>query len=186
MLLDLKFSIGTLGLAAGTLFSALYGMNLKNFIEESDMGFAAVSGSCFIFTAFVCAYGLMKLRKVQRVRMWGEGGVKDRYASALGMHGLPSGVSRANWRSDSVGPTFSNFPGEERLRRARGERAAAEKETGSRGTKAASAGSKRTATKRLAVVKKDDQARTSAEQQAGEEPEITAAPESAAAIGSTR
>ncbi|KAL1955581.1 hypothetical protein VTO42DRAFT_8384 [Malbranchea cinnamomea] len=125
MLLDLKFSIGTLGLAAGTLFSALYGMNLKNFIEESDIGFAAVSSTCFLFTAFVCAYGLMKLRKVQRVRMWGEGGIQDRYATGLGTQGIPPSVARANWRSDSLNPVWTSFPGEERLRRARLERAAA-------------------------------------------------------------
>ncbi|KAJ5249167.1 hypothetical protein N7468_000618 [Penicillium chermesinum] len=70
MLLDLKFSIGTLGLATGTLFSALYGMNLKNFIEESDFGFGGVSIACFAISAVVCVYGLAKLRKLQRVRMW--------------------------------------------------------------------------------------------------------------------
>lgn len=35
MLLDLKFQIGTLGLGAGAFVSALYGMNLQNFIEET-------------------------------------------------------------------------------------------------------------------------------------------------------
>lgn len=75
MLLDLKFSIGTLGLATGTLFAGLYGMNLKNFIEESDYGFGGVSATCFAITAVVCYYGLAKLRKLQRVRMWGESGV---------------------------------------------------------------------------------------------------------------
>jgi magnesium transporter len=74
MLLDLKFSIGTLGIASGTLFSALYGMNLKNFIEESDLGFTAISTACFVLTTVVCAYGLKKLRKLQRVSMWGERG----------------------------------------------------------------------------------------------------------------
>ena len=72
MLLDLKFSIGTLGIGSGAFIAALYGMNLKNFLEESDFGFAGVSGASFIFAAVVCAYGLTKLRKVQRVRMWGE------------------------------------------------------------------------------------------------------------------
>lgn len=42
MLLDLKFSIGTLGIGAGTFIAALYGMNLKSFIEESDFGFPIV------------------------------------------------------------------------------------------------------------------------------------------------
>lgn len=123
MLLELKFSIGTLGLAAGTLCSALYGMNLKNYIEESDLGFATVSGICFVCTAFVCAYGLVKLRRVQRVRMWGEGGIPDRYATGLANHpyGIPS-APRGNWRSDSLDPIWSSLPGEgraERLRRIR-------------------------------------------------------------------
>jgi len=122
MLLDLKFSIGTLGLAAGTLFSALYGMNLKNFLEEADFGFATVSGACFLLSAFICTYGLMKLRKVQRVRMWGEGGIRDR---GMGPFGIKSGsliASRGNWRLDSVDPVWTGLGGEgraERLRRLR-------------------------------------------------------------------
>jgi magnesium transporter len=74
MLLDLKFSIGTLGIGSGAFVAALYGMNLKNFIEESQLGFVAVSAWSFVFAAIVCAYGLTKLRKVQRVSMWGEAG----------------------------------------------------------------------------------------------------------------
>lgn len=188
MLLDLKFSIGTLGLAAGTLFSALYGMNLKNFIEESDMGFAAVSGLCFVFTAFVCAYGLMKLRKVQRVRMWGEGGIQDRYATGLGTHGLPPGVSRPNWKSDSLGPVWSSFPGEERLRRARSERAAAEKSaTGVGGMTAFTNSAKRPPKRptKLAEIKKVSRARAAApnEQQSAVAGQ---GQEGAAALGSSR
>lgn len=115
MLLELKFSIGTLGLATGTLISAFYGMNLKNFIEESDLGFLGVSGACLIASGIVCAYALSKLRKVQRVRMWGEGGSgvaaaaaaakKKRLAAAANMTGAGSssgsGGSRGNWRSEA-------------------------------------------------------------------------------------
>ena len=71
MLLDLKFSIGTLGIGSGAFIAALYGMNLKNFMEESDYGFLGVSAWSFIFAGIICAYGLTKLRKVQRVTMWG-------------------------------------------------------------------------------------------------------------------
>lgn len=39
MLLELRFSIFTLGIGAGTFVAALYGMNLKNFLEESNIGF---------------------------------------------------------------------------------------------------------------------------------------------------
>jgi hypothetical protein len=74
MLLDLKFTIFTLGIGAGTFVAALYGMNLKNFIEESDLGFAGISAWCTVFGIGVCIYGVRKLRKVQRVSMWGEHG----------------------------------------------------------------------------------------------------------------
>jgi magnesium transporter len=74
MLLDLKFSIGTLGIGSGAFIAALYGMNLKNFMEESDFGFFGVSAWSVVFAAMVCGYGLTKLRKVQRVSMWGEAG----------------------------------------------------------------------------------------------------------------
>lgn len=71
MLLDLKFSIGTLGLAMGTFLAGLYGMNLENFIEETKWGFAGVTSFSVVFSLLVCWYGLVKLRKVQRVKMHG-------------------------------------------------------------------------------------------------------------------
>jgi magnesium transporter len=49
-------------------------MNLKNFMEESDLGFIGVTGWSFLFASIICTYGLTKLRKVQRVSMWGEAG----------------------------------------------------------------------------------------------------------------
>lgn len=78
MLLDLKFSIGTLGLGAGTLLAGLYGMNLKNFLEESDLAFVGISGSAIMFSAFICMYGLHKLRRTQRLTMWGEAGTRGK------------------------------------------------------------------------------------------------------------
>jgi magnesium transporter len=69
MLLELKFSIGTLGLAMGTFLAGLYGMNLENFIEETNWGFGAVTAVSAVFSLLVCWFGLVKLRKVQRVRM---------------------------------------------------------------------------------------------------------------------
>lgn len=74
MLLDLKFSIGTLGIGSGAFIAALYGMNLKNFLEESDFGFLGVTVWSFVFAGVICGYGLAKLRKVQRISMGGEGG----------------------------------------------------------------------------------------------------------------
>ncbi|KAL0636060.1 magnesium ion transporter [Maublancomyces gigas] len=77
MLLDLKFSIGTLGIGSGTFVAGLYGMNLKNFMEESDFAFWGVSGWAFVFSAIICAYGLHKLRRTQRLTMWGESGSQE-------------------------------------------------------------------------------------------------------------
>jgi len=74
MLLDLKFSIGTLGIGSGAFIAALYGMNLKNFMEDSDLGFVGVTAWSAVFAGVIVAYGLTKLRKVQRITMWGEGG----------------------------------------------------------------------------------------------------------------
>ncbi|KAF2404254.1 cora-domain-containing protein [Trichodelitschia bisporula] len=94
MLLELRFSICTLGLGAGTFIAALYGMNLKNFIEESDLGFGAVSVACAAISAIVLWLGLGRLRRVQRVRMWGEGppgiGLRER-REGLPLPGAPGG-----------------------------------------------------------------------------------------------
>lgn len=78
MLLDLKFSIGTLGIGSGAFIAALYGMNLKNYLEDSNLGFLGITGWSLIFSGIICTYGLSKLRGVQRLTMWGEGGRRGR------------------------------------------------------------------------------------------------------------
>ncbi|OLL25918.1 Mitochondrial inner membrane magnesium transporter LPE10 [Neolecta irregularis DAH-3] len=72
MLLDLKVSMGTLGIGSGALVAGLFGMNLHTGLEESLFVFQYVSVFAFILTVGVCAYGLQRLRKVQRVKMWNE------------------------------------------------------------------------------------------------------------------
>jgi magnesium transporter len=98
MLLELKFSIGTLGLAGGTLIAGLYGMNLNNFIEETDWGFGSVTAVCFGLSWIIAMYGMRKLRKVQKVRMWGEGVDKSlasyRSSSKIG--------GRGNWNNEAL------------------------------------------------------------------------------------
>ncbi|KAL8740351.1 MAG: hypothetical protein Q9190_006937 [Brigantiaea leucoxantha] len=98
MLLDLKFSIGTLGIGSGAFVASLYGMNLKNFIEESDIGFGGVSVLSSLLLLIVWTYGLKKLRQVQRVTMWGEKGSN----------------SRGSWRDADLAPPL---PGESRVDR---------------------------------------------------------------------
>ena len=52
MLLDLKFSIGTLGLAGGTLIAGLYGMNLEKLHRRDELGgLGSVTVVCFGLTA---------------------------------------------------------------------------------------------------------------------------------------
>ncbi|KAJ9623576.1 magnesium ion transporter [Taxawa tesnikishii (nom. ined.)] len=108
MLLDLRFSILTLGIGAGTFIAALYGMNLKNFIEESDLGFGLVSLSCAVLTVVSIIYGLRKLRRVQRLSMWGEGSSLDQGGVAKGPRG------RGSWRE--VDPQ-GQLSGENRVER---------------------------------------------------------------------
>ncbi|CAN8100661.1 unnamed protein product [Discula destructiva] len=69
MLLELQFSVYTLGLALGTFLAGLYGMNLENYIEETSYGFPLVSIGSAAFGGLVLWWGLVKLRRVQRVRM---------------------------------------------------------------------------------------------------------------------
>lgn len=67
MLLGLKFSIGLLSMGITMYIAALYGMNLENFIEESDGGFEfiVVLGSISLLLLFIfCAKQLNKLQKV--------------------------------------------------------------------------------------------------------------------------
>ncbi|KAL9624392.1 MAG: hypothetical protein Q9160_001354 [Pyrenula sp. 1 TL-2023] len=72
MLLDLKLTLGALGIGSGSFIVAFYGMNLKNLIEESDFGLWGISGLSTMTAVIVSAYGMWKLRKVQRVRIRGQ------------------------------------------------------------------------------------------------------------------
>jgi Mg2+ and Co2+ transporter CorA len=108
MLLEIKFSVGTLGLAAGTLIAGLYGMNLASGIEESDIAFGAVTAVCFGLSAIVAMYGMRRLRRLQRVKMWNEG-----YGSQLSS-------ARGNWRNEALDHAgIGALPGETRMERLR-------------------------------------------------------------------
>ena len=72
MLLDLQFSIGTLSIGTGAFVAGIFGMNLKNFVEASDFGFLGVTFGSAILGVVVWTYCLKRLRRVQRVSMWGE------------------------------------------------------------------------------------------------------------------
>lgn len=65
MLLGLRFSIGLLSMGGALYISALYGMNLENFIEESDGGFEAV---VVLGLLLLLALFLLSVRQLQRLR----------------------------------------------------------------------------------------------------------------------
>jgi magnesium transporter len=69
ILLDLKFRIGTLGLATGSLLTAFYNMNISTYIREYMWAFPAVSWTSAMFAAATLLYVSVVLRKLVRVKM---------------------------------------------------------------------------------------------------------------------
>jgi magnesium transporter len=71
MLLDVKLSIGMLGLSSGTMIAGLYGMNLINGIEDASWGFPVMASCCFGVSAIFMLYGSAKLRKLNTMKIQG-------------------------------------------------------------------------------------------------------------------
>ncbi|PWZ01197.1 cora-domain-containing protein [Testicularia cyperi] len=65
--LDLKTSIATMGISAGTLWAGLFGMNLKSHMEEIDWAFTVVSGVAFAAVGLTAGLGLRRLERLRRV-----------------------------------------------------------------------------------------------------------------------
>ncbi len=75
--LDLKTSIATMGISAGTLWAGLFGMNLKSHMEELDWAFAGVSGVAFGAVLLTAGIGLRRLERLRKVGL-AQGPVKRR------------------------------------------------------------------------------------------------------------
>lgn len=71
MLLGLKFSTGLLSMGIALYFGALYGMNLENFIEETDGGFGLVVTVSCVLLVVLLTVALKLLRRLQKVTMSG-------------------------------------------------------------------------------------------------------------------
>jgi magnesium transporter len=69
MLYDLKVNIWSIGIATGTAFSCFYAMNLNSFIANEDWGLAGVTGISAVLAALMCWYGLVRLRRLRRIKM---------------------------------------------------------------------------------------------------------------------
>lgn len=71
MLFELKVTVYTLGFTVATLVPAFYGMNLKNYIEESSWGFGMVVVFSIIQGLAITWLNFKKLHKVQKLTMMG-------------------------------------------------------------------------------------------------------------------
>ncbi|CDR39036.1 CYFA0S02e11166g1_1 [Cyberlindnera fabianii] len=81
MLFELKVTIYTLGFTVATLLPAFYGMNLKNFIEESNFGFGGVMVISVMMALFITAANFKTLRGVQKLTLMNPG-QRSRHARA--------------------------------------------------------------------------------------------------------
>ena len=69
MLLELKVTIYTLGITVATLIPAFYGMNLKNFIEESYLGFTGVVVMSLFLGVLITKANFRALQSVTKVTL---------------------------------------------------------------------------------------------------------------------
>ncbi|CDK29417.1 unnamed protein product [Kuraishia capsulata CBS 1993] len=69
MVYELKITIYTLGFTVATALPAFYGMNLKNYIEESNYGFGGVVACSILCAAAITVLNFSRLRSVQKLTM---------------------------------------------------------------------------------------------------------------------
>ena len=96
MLFELKVTIYTLGITVATLLPAFYGMNLKNFIEESNYGFGAIVLISIIQGLLITIFNVKTLQKVQRLTMMT--GNTGRFQRNRGLN-ISQGDKWNNWRN---------------------------------------------------------------------------------------
>ncbi|KAG7193561.1 magnesium ion transporter [Scheffersomyces spartinae] len=69
MVFELRITVYTLGFAVATLVPAFYGMNLKNYIEDTNWGFGMVIAISIIQGLVVTLLNFRKLHSVQKLTM---------------------------------------------------------------------------------------------------------------------
>lgn len=75
--LDLKVSIGTMGIGTGALIAGLFGMNLKSHMEEMPYAFMAMSTLSSAVALFVAWAGLRRLAQIRKVGLSNPKRVQD-------------------------------------------------------------------------------------------------------------
>ncbi|TID23206.1 hypothetical protein CANINC_003223 [Pichia inconspicua] len=69
MVFELRVAIFTLGFTIATILPAFYGMNLKNYIEESNIAFVGIVSSSLVMGALMSVIYLRRLHKLRRMSM---------------------------------------------------------------------------------------------------------------------
>lgn len=69
MVFELRVAIFTLGFTVATILPAFYGMNLKNYIEESNLAFGIVTAVSLMMGAIMSVVYMRRLRDVRRMTM---------------------------------------------------------------------------------------------------------------------
>jgi magnesium transporter len=65
--LDLKVSIGTMGLGGGALIASLFGMNLTTGLENNPYSFGVATVSCGVIAVAISVYALRRLKRLRKV-----------------------------------------------------------------------------------------------------------------------
>jgi magnesium transporter len=61
----------TLGIGSGAAIAGLLGMNLKNYMEDWAYGFPVITSLAFGTSMLVCGYGLTRLKRIQKLTLYG-------------------------------------------------------------------------------------------------------------------
>lgn len=69
MLFEIRVTIATLAVAGGAFIAGLYGMNLRNFFEDSEYGFVLVTGSAVVLTLGILTLFRVKLKILQKLTL---------------------------------------------------------------------------------------------------------------------
>ena len=69
MLLGIQFSIGLFSLGGILFIGSIYGMNLENFIEETDYGYFLVVSTGVLSTAILYFFATRRLRSLQKMSL---------------------------------------------------------------------------------------------------------------------
>lgn len=71
MLLGIKFAVGMFSMGIALYVAAAYGMNLENYIEETDFGFPLIISVSFLLLWIYLGISIRKLRKLLKITMTG-------------------------------------------------------------------------------------------------------------------